>query len=225
MRVLLIEDNMRLAGYTITGLGKAGFVVDGVQTASAAFTALQSRRHDALILDLGLPDKDGMTVLSAMRQRGDSTPVLILSARDRLEDRVLGLNHGADDYLVKPFAMEELIARLRVLLRRPGSVLGLSLKQGNVIFDTVGRQTIVDGVPLMLSRRELDVLELLMRRAGRVVSKSAIEDAIYQTSEDIASNAIEVLISRLRKHLQNAGADISVHTLRGVGYLLPDHSP
>lgn len=225
VRLLLIEDNIRLAGFTATSLGRVGFIVDCVQTAAEGIAALKGKRHDAVILDLGLPDADGMSVLLNLRQRGDSTPVLVLSARDGIEDRVLGLNQGADDYLVKPFAMEELIARIRVLLRRPGSVLGLSISQGNVAFDTVARETTVAGASIVLSRRELDALELLLRRAGRVVSKSIIEDAIYSFGEDIASNAIEVLIHRLRKHLQAAGADISIHTMRGVGYLLSNHSP
>lgn len=187
--------------------------------------ALRSTRYDTIILDLGLPDADGLTVLATLRERGDGVPVLVLSARDGLDDRVRGLNQGADDYLVKPFAMTELVARIRVLLRRPGNALGLSLSQGNVAFDTVVRQTTVAGRPITLSRRELDTLELLMRRADRVVSKSIIEDAIYPFGEEIGSNAIEVLIHRLRKHLHAAGATVSIHTLRGVGYLLSDHRP
>jgi DNA-binding response OmpR family regulator len=223
VRLLLIEDNSRLAAFTVTSLVKAGFIVDSVYTAGDAVAAWRNTRFDAIILDLGLPDADGLTVLATLRKQGDGTPVLVLTARDGLDDRVHGLNQGADDYLVKPFAMEELIARIRVLLRRPGNALGVSLNHGNVTFDTIVRQTVVGDVPIILSRRELDALELLMRLAGRVVSKATIEDAIYPVGEEIASNAIEVLIHRLRKHLQAAGADIAIHTLRGVGYLLSDH--
>lgn len=225
MRLLLIEDSTRLAEFTVIGLGKAGFIVDSVYTARDAMATLRGTRYDSIILDLGLPDADGLTVLTMLRERGDGTPVLVLSARDSLNDRVSGLNQGADDYLIKPFAMEELVARVRVLLRRPGNALALSLNQGNVTFDTVLRQTMVAGLPIILSRRELDTLELLMRRAGRVVSKSAIEDAIYPFGDEIGSNAIEVLIHRLRRHLQTVGADIFIHTLRGLGYLLSDHPP
>ncbi|MDR3440116.1 response regulator transcription factor [Telmatospirillum sp.] len=225
MRLLLIEDNDRLAGFIAAGLGKAGFAVDQVATAADGEAALRSMRYEVVILDLGLPDADGLTVLAALRGRGDSTSVIVLTARDGVGDRVAGLNQGADDYLLKPFAMEELIARVRVQLRRPGGNLGLCLTQGNLLFDTVARQTRVAGQPLVLTRRELDALEVLMRRAGRVVSKVAIEEAIYAFGEELESNAIEVLIHRLRKRLQSAGADVVIQTLRGVGYLLADKTP
>lgn len=222
MRLLLIEDNGRLATLTAAGLTAAGFSVDvagGVEEAAAAFAAVS---YDVAVLDLGLPDGDGMDLLNDLRRRGDATPVLILTARDGVGDRVNGLNRGADDYLVKPFATEELVARLRVLLRRPGHLLGLTLTQGNISFDTVNRQATVNGAPLELGRRELDALEILLRRAGRVVAKGAIETAVYNFNEEIGSNAVEVLIHRLRKRLQAAGASAAVHTLRGVGYLLGD---
>ena len=224
MRLLLIEDNRRLAEFTAESLGRAGFVVDCVHTADESGAALATTRYAVVVLDLGLPDADGLTVLAALRASGDTTPVLILTARDSVGDRVKGLNLGRDEYLLKPVAREELIARLRVLLRRPGQALGLQLALGNITFDTVERQARIGAVAIELSRRELDALELLMRRAGRVVSKAAIETALYSQDEEIGSNAVEVLIHRLRKRLQAAGATAYVHTLRGIGYLLSDEA-
>lgn len=222
MRLLMIEDNLRLAALTAEGLDKAGFAVDCVHTADDGIAALAVADYDAILLDLGLPDADGLTVLSSLRRRADATPVLILTARDGVDERVKGLNLGADDYLLKPFALEELVARVRALLRRPGLALGLELKQGNLTFDTVSRVAKVEGAPLDLSRRELDALELLMRRTGRVVSKAALENGLYGFGEEVGSNAVEVLIHRLRKRLQTAGAMASVQTLRGIGYILMD---
>jgi DNA-binding response OmpR family regulator len=225
MRLLLIEDNERLVELVRTGLTKAGFAVDAYRTAGDGKEALLSAPYDALILDLGLPDEDGMTVLADLRARNFDLPVLILTARDGMNDRVRGLNEGADDYLLKPFAMEELTARIRALLRRPGRAMGLVLTLGNLSFDSAAREAHVAGEQLPLSRREMDALELLARRAGRVVSKSALEEAIYPFGEEVASNAIEVLVHRLRKRLQTAQADVSIHTMRGIGYILSDKTP
>lgn len=225
MRLLLIEDNDRLSSFVAAGLDKAGFSVDRVSCAADGFVALRGMRYDTVILDLGLPDADGLTVLTALRRDGDMTPVIVLTARDGVGDRVRGLNLGADDYLLKPFAMEELVARIRVLLRRPGGNLGLTLAQGNVTFDTMAREVRVSGQPLVLGRRELDALEVLMRRAGRVVSKAAIEDALYAFGDEVESNTIEVLVHRLRKRMQAAGADVLIQTLRGVGYFLAEKTP
>ncbi len=222
MRLLMIEDNRRLAALTAQGLGKAGFTVDCVHTADDGIAAVTVAGYDAILLDLGLPDADGLSVLTALRRRSDATPVLILTARDGVEERVRGLNLGADDYLLKPFALEELVARIRALLRRPGAALGVELTQGNLAFDTVNRVATVGGAPLDLSRRELDALELLMRRAGRVVSKTAFENSLYGFGEEVGSNAVEVLIHRLRKRLQAAGALAGIQTLRGIGYILMD---
>ena len=148
--------------------------------------------------------------------------MLILTARDGVEDRVRGLDGGADDYLLKPFAMEELIARIRALLRRPGGALGLTLTAGNVSFDTTAREVLVDDSVISVSRREMGVLEQLMRRNGRVVPKDVLEDKLYGFGEEVTSNSVEVHISRLRKRLLKANANISVHTLRGIGYLLSE---
>jgi DNA-binding response OmpR family regulator len=220
MRVLLVEDNDELRKLLIRGLESAGFSVDSLTTLAESAAALSTTRYSALVLDLGLPDGDGLILLRAIRERKDPLPVLILTARDGVQDRVSGLRGGADDYLVKPFALEELVARLQALLRRPGELLGKSLRIGNLVFDTEARQVFIDGVPQVLSARELGVLEILMRRSGRVVSKKLVEDHIFGLEGDVASNAIEVYIHRLRKALEDRGAKVSIHTVRGVGYLI-----
>ena len=222
MRLLLIEDNLRLADYLSTALRNGGFAVDHVSTTADAEGALATTRYDTLLLDLGLPDKDGLIWLGDQRRSQMTRPVLVLTARDSVEDLVAGLNRGADDYLRKPFDLDELIARVRALLRRPGEALGVKLTVGNVTLDTSAREVIIDGVPVEFGRREIDGLEILMRRAGRVVPKSAIEEAIYSFGEDLSSNAIEVLVHRIRRRMQEAGADMYIHTLRGVGYVLSD---
>ncbi|MGH6931401.1 MAG: response regulator transcription factor [Dongiaceae bacterium] len=222
MRLLLVEDNDRLAGLVAQGLAAAGFTVDTLASLDEAMSALMTTRFDIIVLDLGLPDGDGMEVLRALRGRGDQTPILILTARDGLSDRVLGLNAGADDYLLKPFEMDELVARLKALLRRPGGALGVVLEIGNLRFDTVRRSVELDAQPLVLSRRELMLLESLLRSAGRVVAKNVLEEGMYGFGEQVTSNSLEVLVSRLRKKLLSAGARIGIHTVRGVGYMVSD---
>ena len=220
MRLLLVEDNEELSKLLVKSLEASGFGADAVTTAADALNVLGSTHYAAVILDLGLPDADGSTVLRTLRSRQNAVPVLILTARDGVNDRVAGLRAGADDYLVKPFAVEELVARLEALLRRPGQLLGRSLELGNLAFDTVGPQLFIDGKPHMLSARELAVLEILLRCAGRVVSKRLVEDQIFGLSGDVGSNAVEVYVHRLRKSLQDLGATAAIHTIRGVGYLI-----
>lgn len=220
MRVLIVEDNRRLSALIAKGCETAGFAADTCDDLEGARAALDTVRYDVAVLDLGLPDGDGLDLLASLRQKGSELPVLVLTARDALESRVEGLNAGADDYLLKPFAMEELIARLRALLRRPGQALGRKLAAGNVEFDTVAREVSVSGVPAVFSRRETDLLEILLRRQGRVVPKDAIEEGLYAFGDEVSSNTVEVAVHRLRKRLADAGADIEVHTLRGIGYVL-----
>jgi DNA-binding response OmpR family regulator len=222
MRLLLVEDNERFAVLLKRGLAAAGFVVDVLPTAEAGAAALRASRFDIVVLDLGLPDADGLDVLGEMRRHQDATPVLILTARGSLEDRVIGLQSGADDYLVKPFALEELIARLQALLRRPGNLLGVTLQLGNIALDTVARQVFVGDQPIFFSAREIAVLEQLLRRSGRVVAKNLLADNLYGLSQEVGSNAVEVYVHRLRKHLAEAGASVQIHTLRGVGYLIAE---
>src|SRR3984893_5108585 len=169
MRLLVVEDNEQLARLLTKGLRTAGYDTDLVTTAGEARTALTTTPYPALILDLGLPDQDGLSILREIRHRKDPIPVLVLTARGGVHDRVGGLRSGADDYLVKPFAFEELVARLEALLRRPGQLLGSSLQITNLAFDTQSRQAYIDDQPQVLSARETAVLELLMRRTGRVV--------------------------------------------------------
>src|SRR6202030_3697943 len=222
MRILLIEDHQRLAQSIVEGLAGFGFGVDLFMTAEEGLAATKSMSYEAIILDLGLPDRDGLELLKDLRAAASWIPVLILTARDGIDDRVEGLDRGADDYLPKPFAMKELAARLRALLRRPGGPLGTTIDIANLSFDTAARQVKVDGRVVAISRRELDALEVLVRRGDPVVPKSLLEDTIYGLSNDITSNTIEALVSRLRRRLETVHAGVSIHTLRGIGYLLKE---
>lgn len=225
MRLLLVEDNEELAALLRKGLAAEGFATDVVATAGEARDVLAITRFSAVVLDLGLPDEDGLSVLRALRDRHDATPVLVLTARGGVRDRVAGLRSGADDYLGKPFEFEELVARIQALLRRPGDVLGRLLRVGNVAFDTEARQAFVGDRPQALSAREVAVLEVLMRRSGRVVPKKLVEDQIFGLSGEGSTNAIEVYVHRLRKQLAEAGAAVQIHTIRGVGYLIAEDKP
>ena len=220
MRLLVIEDEDRLSGILKSKLGDVGFTVDIASSAVDASAALELINYDAAVLDLGLPDGDGLAVLAAARRIGKALPILILTARDAVEDRVAGLNAGADDYLTKPFAMSELIARINALLRRPGGVLGINLEAGNVRLDTVGREITVAGTPVRLSRRELAILEQMMRRFGRIVPKTVLEEKLYGIDEEPDSNPIPVHVHHLRRQLEAANASLAIHTIRGVGYIL-----
>jgi len=222
MRLLVVEDNEQLAQLLSKGLRAAGYEADLLTTAGEARAALTTARYAALILDLGLPDEDGLTVLREIRHRKDPIPVLVLTARGGVHDRVGGLREGADDYLVKPFAFEELVARIEALLRRPGQLLGSSLEIANLAFDAESRQAFIDSEPQVLSARETAVLELLMRRKNRVVSKKLVEDHIFGLSGEVASNAVEVYVHRLRKQLSERGAKVEIRTIRGVGYVIAE---
>ncbi|UTD28193.1 response regulator transcription factor [Bradyrhizobium sp. WD16] len=222
MRLLVVEDNPELAALLAEGLRKAGFDVDLLSSVEDARAVLDNTFYAALILDLGLPDGDGLALLREIRHRNNSIPVLVLTARGGLDDRVLGLRSGADDYLVKPFALEELIARIEAQLRRPGQLMGSSLRIANLEFDTRSRQASIDERPQVLSARETDVLELLIRSKGRVVSKKQVEDQIFGHSGEVASNAVEVYVHRLRRQLADKGAHVQIHTVRGVGYLIAE---
>ena len=220
MRVLIIEDNTRLAGLISHGIAQHGFSGDGVGSIDEAEAALDSVSYDAVILDLGLPDGDGIGWLRHERPGRSLPPVLILTARDGMGDRVAGLDAGADDYLVKPVEIEELAARLRALLRRPG-VRGLPIiRAGKLAFDVAARTARSGDHAIELTRREADLLELLVRRAGAVVRRSTIEEALYRFDEPVTPNAVEAIVSRLRHKLSDAGHLDALITVRGMGYLL-----
>lgn len=220
MRILIVEDHPELGAYTAEGLKQSGFVTDLVPDLAGADAALAAGRFDAMVLDLGLPDGDGMAWLAGQRRSGLTLPVVVLTARDALDDRLRGLDGGADDYVVKPAALAEIAARLRAVLRRGGQPQPNQLTAGNLNFDTVNREVSIAGQPLTLSRRDIDILEILIRRFGRVVPRDLIEEGIFGFDDVAGPNALEVSMHRLRKRLAQAGASVAIHTLRGIGYLL-----
>ncbi|WP_237172080.1 response regulator [Pandoraea norimbergensis] len=217
MRILLVEDDAMIAAAVTKGLRQDGWTVDHVDDGQRALDALSLETYDALLLDLGLPRRDGIDVLRTLRARGQTLPVIIATARDAVADRVKGLDAGADDYLVKPFDLDELAARLRALVRRQAGRSEPLLRHGGIVLDPATRQVSCDGAPVTLSAREYAVLEALLNRPGAVLSKSQLEERIYGWGEEIASNTVEVHIHGLRKKL---GAD-AILTVRGVGYMMP----
>jgi two-component system response regulator TctD len=222
MQILVIEDSVELAGLIAEGLKTAGYVTDRVTTAADARHVLAASRYAAVILDLGLPDADGLAVLREIRGRKDAIPVLVLTARAGVHDRVTGLRAGADDYLIKPFAFEELLARLEALLRRPRQMMGSVLALANLTFDTDNKQAFIDDEPQVFSARESAVLEILLRRKGRVVPKKMVEDQLFGLGGEVSSNAVEVYVHRLRRQLIDCGAKTQIHTIRGVGYMIAE---
>jgi two-component system OmpR family response regulator len=221
MRILVVEDDAILADGLLHSMSGAGYTSDWVTNGEDADNALKQEVHDLVILDLGLPRIDGFQVLERLRKRKSPIPVLILTARGALEDRVTGLNLGADDYLPKPFDLLELEARVKALLRRVYSKNSNELCLGSLCFDIKGHRLTVEGKPLEVSAREMSVLETLIRRAGSVVSKEQILESLCNWDNDVSDNAIEVYIHRLRKKLGNS--NIIIRTVRGLGYLM-DHS-
>lgn len=219
MRILITEDDAALAEALQFSLTQAGYAVDWVANGAAADGALKDDVFGLLILDLGLPKLDGFEVLKRLRRRNTSVPVLILSGREKPEEKVLGLDLGADDYLVKPFSLNELQARVRALLRRGQQGGGApSILYGDLGFDTVGRTASVNGRALPLSSHEAGVLEILLHRFGRAVSKEQLVEQLYSYDKEVSQNAIEVYVHRLRKKI--AGSGVTVRTLYGQGYLL-----
>lgn len=218
MRILVAEDDHVLADGLTRSLLEAGYAVDRVETGAEADRFLAGQMYDLAILDLGLPQLDGFQVLQRLRLRKSQMPVLLLTARDALEDRVKGLDLGADDYLTKPFDLPELEARVRALLRRSQGVAGATVDYGPLRFDMAGRRVFIEDQPLELSARELGLLEVLLLRAGKVVSKEQLLERMYSWDEGAGSNAIEVYVHRLRKKLDSSG--VTIRTVRGLGYLL-----
>jgi two-component system, OmpR family, response regulator len=218
VRILIAEDDAALAEALQFSLTQAGYAVDRVANGAAADEALKDNVFGLLILDLGLPKLDGFEVLRRLRRRNTALPVLILSGREQPEEIVTGLDLGADDYLVKPFSLNELRARVRALLRRGQGSSGPSLSYGGLTFDTVGRMASIEGKPVTLSGHETGVLEVLLQRFGRVVSKEQLVEQLYSYDKEVSHNAIEVYVHRLRKKI--GGTGVTVRTVYGRGYLL-----
>jgi two-component system OmpR family response regulator len=221
MRVLVVEDDPMLAEVLFHAFNKPGYTVTHENNGKRADHLLAVHEFDVVILDMGLPDMDGADILRRLRHRKNNVPVLILTARDEVQDRVHGLDMGADDYLTKPFDINELEARVRSLIRRGHSARGAQLHVGSLCLDTVGHLATLNGKDLELSARELTILEILVLRAGRVVSKEHLCEQISGFGELVSENAIEVYMYRLRKHLKSGG--INIRTMRGLGYMLEKH--
>jgi DNA-binding response OmpR family regulator len=216
MRILLVEDDELLGDGLAAGLRHCGYNVDWLRDGASARAALATEEYAAVVLDLGLPRLDGLSLLRGLRATGDATPVLILTARDSTWDKVDGLDGGADDYLVKPVDLDELAARLRALARRAAGKSAPLLRAGEVELDPAARRVRLRSEPVELSAREFAILEMLMRNAGRMISRSQLESALYGWGEGVESNAVEVHIHHLRRKL---GTGL-IRTVRGIGYLL-----
>ena len=217
MRVLLVEDDRMIAEAVRTALGQDGHVTDWMADGAAALTALSNSRFDIVLLDLGLPRKDGLTVLRQLRERGDVTPVIIITARDDVRSRVAGLDTGADDYLVKPFDLDELAARMRAAQRRSAGRGDPILEHGDISVNCATREVHKAGAAVPLSVKEFAVLEALLLRPGAVLSRAQLEDRLYGFGESVESNAVEVYVHSLRRKL---GSD-AIRTRRGAGYFVP----
>ncbi len=216
MRILLVEDDELLGDGLRAGLRHCGFAPDWLRDGVSARSALKTEDYAAVVLDLGLPRLDGLSLLRELRAAGARVPVLVLTARDALNDRIEGLDSGADDYVIKPVDLDELAARLRALIRRSGGQAAPTLRVGTLELDPAARRAHLNGEALELPAKELAILEMLMRNAGKVISRAQLESALYGWSEGVESNAVEVHIHHLRRKL---GAE-TIRTLRGVGYLL-----
>lgn len=220
MRILLVEDEDAVATALVDALSRRGQAVDRARDSAEAEAYLAAIDYAAVLLDLGLPDGDGIDLLTRMRARGDTRPVLVLTARGSIDARILGLHEGADEYMVKPFDMDELHARLLAVLRRRDGYAGRSLQCGALRYVVDTRVAYIDDAPLTLSARETELLEVLLRRAGRVVPKRIVEDHLFGLDGDLGSNAIEVYVHRLRKRLEDAATGTRIETVRGVGYMI-----
>jgi len=218
MRVLVVEDNAALADGISTALSQIGFAVDVLADGLEADEVLRTQSYDVIVLDLNLPGCDGLEVLKRLRMRKDETQILILTARDHIQDRVTGLDLGADDYLTKPFELVELEARVRALLRRTSGKKSPALEIGALRFNSVARTAHIGQLSLELPKREFCLLELFISRIGHVISKEQIADSLANFDDEITPNAVEIYISRLRKKLKSSG--INIKTVRGLGYLM-----
>ena len=221
-RVLVIEDQKRLQSSLRRGLEEEGYAVSSALTGEEGFYLATTQPCDVVVLDLMLPGRDGLSILKDLRARGFRKPVLILTARDAVADRVMGLDAGADDYLLKPFAFAELVARLRVMLRRPASDRELVLRADNLELDLLGRRVVRNGLELELSQREFDLLEFLLRHRNATVTRDMISREVWKEPDGVWTNVIEVYINSLRKKVEQPNQRQLIHTVRGVGYSLRD---
>lgn len=219
-RVLIVEDDRDIARLLERELHGLGHTVDLVGLANDALLALHSADYALIVIDLGLPDMDGLELLRELRRRSIETPILVLTARRKVEDRVVGLSSGADDYLIKPFAVPEMRARVNALLRRPSRLRDTQLSVANLELDTEALEALVDGSSLPLARRQFQLLELLVRRQNHMTPKRMIEERLYGFDDEVSANCIEALISKLRRSLKSAGALVAIETRRGIGYRL-----
>lgn len=220
MRILLVEDEVEFAGAIRGALEREQFVVDWVDSMALANEASRSCAHQLVLLDRTLPDGDGLNLIPVMRTHCPGLAIIVLSARGDLTDRVAGLDTGADDYLVKPFELEELFARIRAIQRRPSELAPEEIAVGHLVFDLTHGEAYVRGNRLELPRREIRVLTSLLRRRGRTVLREALEEAVYGFDDKIQSNTLDSHVSRLRRKLSDADAGVEIHVIRGVGYLL-----
>jgi|SRR5580765_4034502 len=218
MRLLLVEDSLKLAAWLAKALQQHGYAVDTTHDGAQADALLSTERYDAVVLDLSLPSLDGLVVLQRLRERGSACPVIALTARGDLEDRVRGLNLGADDYLVKPFDSSELAARLQAVIRRSNGISAPKVSLGPLQYDSSTRIFSMQGRRLVLRPKEHAVLEILLMRAGKAVSKAAIHEGVFSMDATTGQDVVEIYIHRLRKMLQDSG--VSIVTLRGLGYVL-----
>ncbi|MDR6292646.1 MULTISPECIES: response regulator transcription factor [Inquilinus] len=224
MRLLLVEDEPEMVAALRSALKRHDMVVDHAATLAEAAEVAVNDVYDVILLDRRLPDGDGLSLIPQLRAGGNRVPVIVLTARGGLVDRVSGLDTGADDYLAKPFAFEELLARLRAVLRRPAEMRSDVIRLGRLAFDAAHREASVGGTPLELPRRELLVLETLVRRMGRMVQRPALMEAVFGLDDEIQSNALDTHVSRLRRKLAETGAGVTINGVRGVGYLLREES-
>jgi DNA-binding response OmpR family regulator len=220
MRILVVEDDRLVAGSVVIGLSRAGFTVDHVSSAEMAASALRNERFDLALVDLGLPGMDGLEMIRLLRKRGDNLPVLVLSARDTLTARVSGLDAGADDYLVKPFQLSELVARARALIRRSKAIASSEIVHGPLRMDQSRHLVELDGREIDLTPREWTVLEALLLEAPNILSKKALTQKLGGWDQEMTQNAIEVLVSRLRSKLDHP--DVTIRTVRGIGYRIDE---
>jgi len=222
MRVLLVEDHQEMVAALRAALTRHDMIVDHAFNLSEAEVIAADGNYDAVVLDRQLPDGDGLSLIPKLRASGNVVPVLVLTARGDLADRVAGLDNGADDYLAKPFAFEELLARLRALSRRPAGVQSDIVQVGRISFDFTHREASIEGKALEMPRRELLVLEALVRRMGRMVQRASLMEAVFGLDDEVQPNALDTHISRLRRKLADADAGVTINGIRGVGYLLRD---